>query len=139
VDLQDLRLLAYVDAESCRRAIKWMRNLQEGRHGLAKHVFHGRRGGLREPYHAVMEDQLGALGLVINVHHVVEHVGLDAALFKLRADGYLVFDADVARPSPYLYAHIDVHGNYTFQPPNLPGGRRALRDPDAANDERYFA
>jgi hypothetical protein len=26
-----------------------MRNLREGRHGLAKYVFHGRRGELRAP------------------------------------------------------------------------------------------
>ena len=39
-----------------------MRNLQEGRHDLARHVFHGRRGDLRRAYHDGMEDQLGALG-----------------------------------------------------------------------------
>src|SRR5829696_5051906 len=61
-----LHVLAYVDAESYRRAIKRMRNLQEGRHGMAKYVFHGRRGELREAYHAGMEDQLGALGMVTN-------------------------------------------------------------------------
>jgi hypothetical protein len=32
-----------------RWAIKRMRNLQEGRHGLAKYVVHGRRGELRAP------------------------------------------------------------------------------------------
>jgi len=57
-----LHVLAYVDTESYRRNIKRMRNLQEERHGLAKHVFHGRKGELREAYHAGMEDQLGALG-----------------------------------------------------------------------------
>jgi TnpA family transposase len=85
-----LHVLAYVDAESYRRAIKRMRNLQEGRHGLAKHVFHGRRGELREPYHAGMEDQLGALGLVINCITLWNTVYLDAALDKLCAEGYPV-------------------------------------------------
>ncbi|MGH3821847.1 MAG: DUF4158 domain-containing protein [Pseudonocardiaceae bacterium] len=61
-----LHVLAYVDREPYRRDIKRMRNLQEERHGLAKHVFHGRKGELRAAYHAGMEDQLGALGLVIN-------------------------------------------------------------------------
>jgi hypothetical protein len=55
-----LHVLTYVDREPYRRGIKRMRNLQEERHGLAKHVFHGRKGELREAYHAGMEDQLGA-------------------------------------------------------------------------------
>jgi TnpA family transposase len=126
-----LHVLAYVDAESYRRAIKRMRNLQEGRHGLAKYVFHGRRGELREPYHAGMEDQLGALGLVINCITLWNTVYLDAIIDRLRADGFPVLDADVARLSPYMYAHVNVHGHYTFQPPDL-GGRRPLRDPDTA-------
>jgi hypothetical protein len=112
-----------------------MRNLQEGRHGLGKYVFHGRRGELREPYHAGMEDQLGALGLVINCVTLWNTVYLDAILDELRADGFPVLDVDVARLSPYMYAHINVHGHYTFTAPDLRGGRRPLRDPDAAGEE----
>ena len=130
-----LHVLSYVDRESYRRAIKRMRNLQEGRHGLAKHAFHGRRGELREPYHAGMEDQLGGLGLVINCATLWNTVYLDAILAQLRADGYPVLDADVARLSPYMYAHINVHGHYTFQPPDFGDGRRPLRDPDTAAQE----
>jgi TnpA family transposase len=130
-----LHVLSYVDAESYRRAIKRMRNLQEGRHGLAKYVFHGRRGELREPYHAGMEDQLGALGLVINCITLWNTVYLDAILDRLRGDGFPVLDADVARLSPYMYAHINVHGHYTFTAPELGGARRPLREPDAAAEE----
>jgi TnpA family transposase len=61
-----LHVLSYVDREQYRRDIKRMRNLQEERHRLAKYICHGRRGELREKYHAGMEDQLGALGLVVN-------------------------------------------------------------------------
>jgi TnpA family transposase len=43
-----------------------VRNLQEGRHSLAAAVFHGKKGELYERYHKGMEDQLGALGLVLN-------------------------------------------------------------------------
>lgn len=39
-------------------------NLQEGRHALARTVFHG--GELRQRYSEGMEDQLGDLGLVLN-------------------------------------------------------------------------
>ena len=41
-----LHILSYVDVEPYRRQNKRMRNLQEGRHDLARHLFHGRRGDL---------------------------------------------------------------------------------------------
>lgn len=49
----------------------------------------------------------------------------------LRAEGYPVLEADVARLSPYVRCHINVHGHHSFHLPDLGGGRRALRDPDA--------
>jgi hypothetical protein len=63
-------------------------------------------------------------------------VYLDATLDQLRAQGYPVLDTDVARLHPYWYKHINVHGHYSFQPPE-PGrpARRALRDPDLPDDE----
>ncbi|MGB7981593.1 MAG: Tn3 family transposase [Candidatus Nanopelagicales bacterium] len=132
-----LHVLAFIDAEPYRRGIKRMRNLQEERHGLAKHVFHGRRGELREPYHAGMEDQLGALGLVINAITLWNTVYLDRILARLRADGLPVLDEDVTRLHPYWYKHINVHGHYAFYPPTPGGeiGSRPLRDPDRPDDD----
>ena len=56
-------------------------------------------------------------------------VYLNAALAQLRAAGYPVHDNDVARLSPYMRRHLNVHGHFSFQPP-APGTRRLLRDPD---------
>ena len=128
-------MLAYVAAEPYRREIKGMRNLQEGRHDLARHLFHGRRGELHRAYHDGMEDQLGALGLALNCITLWNTVYLDAALTQLRADGYQVLAGDVARLSPYMRRHISVHGHYSFHLPDLAGARRALRDPDAPDED----
>ncbi|MGX6606583.1 Tn3 family transposase [Micromonosporaceae bacterium Da 78-11] len=130
-----LHVLAYVDLPPYRREIKGMRNLQEGRHDLGRHVFHGRKGELYRAYHDGMEDQLGALGLVLNCITLWNTVYLDISFKQLRASGYPVLDADVARLSPYLRRHINVHGHYSFQLPELGDGRRALRDPDAGDEE----
>ena len=46
-----------------------------------------------------------------------------------------MLDADVARLSPYMRRHINVHGHYSFAPADLAGARRALRDPDAPDDD----
>ena len=131
-----LHVLSYVDDEPYRREIKGMRNLQEGRHALARHVFYGRRGELRRAYQDGMEDQLGALGLVLNCITLWATVYLDHALAALRASGHPVRDADVARLSPYGRRHLNVHGHYSFQLPDLGGGRRPLRDPDTADGEQ---
>jgi len=40
-------------------------NRTEARHDLARAVFHGRRGDLYQAYRSGQEDQLGALGLVV--------------------------------------------------------------------------
>ena len=41
-------------------------NRTESRHSLARDVFHGKRGELRQRYREGQKDQLGALGLVVN-------------------------------------------------------------------------
>lgn len=103
---------------------------------LARHVFHGRRGELHRAYHEGMEDQLGALGLVLNCITLWNTLYPDLALDGLRAQGYPVLDADVARLSPYVRHHIRVHGHYTFTLPDLDGRTyRPLRDPDVGDDE----
>ena len=129
-----LHVLTFVDDESYRRDIKFMRNLQEGRHDLGRSTFHGRRGDLYQAYRDGMEDQLGALGLVLNCITLWNTVYLDAAVEQLRANGYPVRGEDVARLSPYIRRHINVHGHYSFQLPEL-SGRRPLRDPEDNDDE----
>jgi TnpA family transposase len=42
-------------------------NRGEDRHKLARAVFHGRRGELRQRYREGQEDQLSALGVVVNI------------------------------------------------------------------------
>lgn len=40
--------------------------MQESRHKLARDVCHGKRGTIHQAYREEVEDQLGALGLVLN-------------------------------------------------------------------------
>lgn len=95
-----LHVLSYVDDEPYRREIKGMRNLQEGRHELARTMFHGRKGELRHGYRDGMEGQLGALGVILNTITLWNTIYLDHAIGQLRTTGYPVLDADVARLSP---------------------------------------
>lgn len=83
-----LHVLTFVDDPAYRREMKAMRNLQEGRHALARHIFHGREGKLHQAYRDGQEDQLGALGLVLNCVTLWNTVYLDHALTVLREQGY---------------------------------------------------
>jgi Tn3 transposase DDE domain len=82
-----------------------------------------------------MEDQTGALGLVLNALVLFNTRYMDAAVTQLRADGREVRDKDVARLSPFVRHHVNVLGGYSFQLPALPGGLWPLRDKNAADDE----
>ena len=122
-----------------RLALAGIRNLQEGRHSLAAAIFHGKKGELYQRYHKGMEDQLGALGLVLNCVVLWNTFYIDAALGQLRAQGQPVADEDIARLSPFVRHHLNVHGKYSFLLPELPGGLRPLGDSESDDGEEHFA
>jgi TnpA family transposase len=107
-------LLAYLDDEAYRRRILTQLNRGEARHALARKVFHGHGGELRQPYREGQEDQLGALGLVLNAIAVWNTRYMAAALDHLRATEGNVRDEDVERLSPLRHDHINLHGRYFF-------------------------
>jgi TnpA family transposase len=130
-----LHTLTYIDDEAKRRGTLTQLNRGEGRHSVARAVFHGKRGELRQHYREGQEDQLGALGLVLNMIVLWNTIYMEAALDQLRADGYTVKNEDVARLSPLLHEHINMLGRYSFSVPEAvaKGELRPLHDP-ADND-----
>ncbi|MDX6324801.1 MAG: hypothetical protein QOK15_1155 [Nocardioidaceae bacterium] len=131
---KSLHILACVDDLPYRRDTKAIRNLQEGRHSLARKVFHGDKGELYQRYHSGMEDQLGALGLVLNCIVLWNTVYMNAAIQQLSAAGHAVLAEDIARLSPFLRRHLAVLGDYSFMLPELAGNLRELRHPDSPDD-----
>lgn len=97
-------------------------------------IFHGKRGELRQRYRDGQEDQLGSLGLVVNVVVLWNTIYMDAALNQLRAEGYEVKPEDVAHLSPLSFGHINMLGRYAFTLPEIiaRGQLRPLRDPKTA-------
>jgi hypothetical protein len=80
--------------ETYRRDIKGIRNLQEGRHALARKICHGKKGELYHRY-----ERLGEPGrlphLVLNCVVLWTTVYLDAAVRQLKAQGYPVREEDL--------------------------------------------
>ena len=100
-------------------------------------VFHGKRGELRQRYREGQEDQLSAVGLVVNVIVLWNTVYMDAALNQLRTGGFDVRDDDISRLSPLGFDHINMLGRYAFTLPDTVarGELRPLRDPTLAVDD----
>ena len=130
-----LRLLALADPidDSYQRRQNRQLTIQESRHRLARKICHGNRGQIHQPYREGQEDQLAALGLVLNAVVLWNTRYLDAIVEQLRQDGQPVRDEDAARLSPLGHAHLNCLGRYAFTR-NSPSGLRPLRDPSAPAD-----
>jgi TnpA family transposase len=126
-----LHCLNFIDDETQRRSTLTQLNRGEGRHSLARIVFHGKRGELRQRYREGQEDQLGSVGLVINMIVLWNTIYIEAALNQLRKEGYAVRDEDAAKLSPLVHEHLNVLGRYSFSMPEAvaKGELRPLRNP----------
>lgn len=92
---------------------------------------------MRQRYRKGQEDQLGALGLVVNVIVLKNTIYIDAARNQLRAEGLLVREEDEARLSPLGFDYINMLGRYAFTLPDTVarGELRPLREPTSTGDE----
>jgi len=135
--VKTIYLLRFIDDETYRRRILVQLNRGEGRHQLARTVFHGKRGELRQRYREGQEDQLGALGLIVNVIVLWNTIYMNAILYQLRAEGHEVRDEDMARLSPLGFDHINMLGRYAFILPDAvaQGKLRPLRDPTIPDND----
>ncbi len=89
-------------------------NRQEARHRLARRLFHGHRGQLRQGYREGQEDQLGALGLILNILVLWTTRYLEAALDQLDRSGHPIDTTEVERLSPLKFRNVNLHGRYSF-------------------------
>jgi TnpA family transposase len=132
-----LYLLSYVDDETYRRRILTQLNRGESRHGVARAIFHGQRGEVRQRYREGQEDQLGALGLVVNAVVLWNTLYMDAALAHLRRRGVELKPEDVARLSPLGHENINFLGRYSFALAEsvARGELRPLHDPEETGSQ----
>jgi len=132
-----LYLLSYLDDETYRRRILTQLNRGESRHGVARAIFHGQRGEVRQRYREGQEDQLGALGLVVNVVVLWTTLYMDAALAHLRRQGVETKPEDVARLSPLGHENINFLGRYSFALSEsvARGELRPLHDPEETGSQ----
>jgi hypothetical protein len=133
---KSLYMLSYIDDEAYRRRILIQLNKGESRHSLARKVFFGQKGELRQRYREGQEEQLNALGLVVNAIILWNTVYMDRALADIRQRGMTVLPEDVARLSPIGHEHVNVYGKYSFTlaEPIQQGDFHPLREVDEDED-----
>ena len=107
-----IHLLDYCNDPIYRRAILGQINRGEGRHELARRVCHGNKGELPQPYQRGQEEQIGALGLVVNCIVLYNTIYTQRALDQLTAAGYEIQREDIRRLSPLGHEHISLTGRY---------------------------
>ena len=91
-----LHTLRLVGEPGYCRQVKTQASLQEGRHTLARKIFRGRAIQLCQDCHDAMENQVGALGMVLSA---------------------LVARAGRRSPLPFVRHHVNVLGRDSFQFP----------------------
>jgi len=70
-----------------------------------------------QAYRSGQEDQLGALGLVVNAIALFNTRYMDRAIGHVRDGDRAVDDHDLERLSPLVRQHIELHGRYSFSLP----------------------
>ncbi|MEV7525848.1 Tn3 family transposase [Streptomyces sp. NPDC091371] len=120
-------LLRLFDNPDFRRQIESQSALHEARQRLAKRICHAVDGPYPE-YLPGLEEQLGALGLVLNAVALFNTIYIQMIVDKLRAQGHTVLDTDIAQLSPLLHAHINMYGRFHFELHT--GSTRTIPDPE---------
>ena len=96
-------------------------NLHESRNGLARRIRHGQHGQRRERYREGMEDQLGALGLVLNATVLWNTIYMDKARDQRQADGRAIPDQILESLTPLIFEHLNFSGRYRSTVPSSTG------------------
>ncbi|MEO8898393.1 MAG: Tn3 family transposase [Candidatus Dormibacter sp.] len=99
----------------------------ESRNSLARDIFHGGRGHIRQYSPAGQENQLGALGLMVNIIVPWQTVYIQAGLDHLVANRDHPTPADVAGLSPLGHPTIHLQGRYQTTSRAPVGRPRPLR------------
>lgn len=107
-------MLHYLRDEAYRRRILTQLNHTEQRHKLARRLAYGNRGELKQAYREGQEEQLGALGLLLNLVVYWNTVYLDRALDDLLQHGSQINAEAISRITPLSYDHIRILGRYSF-------------------------
>lgn len=113
-----MHLLRYYSDEDYCRQILVQLNRGESRHQLCRTICYGQKGKVYKKYQTGQEKMMGSLGLVTNIVIYWNTIYINAAIERLRNDGYPINEDDIKHLSPLIHEHINFVGKYNFHSPN---------------------
>ncbi len=127
-------MLRYLRVEDYRRKINRQLSKGESLHALRRFIFFVHEGQLRRRRPEDQANQASCLSLVTNAIITWNTVYFAAAIERLRAEGQLSVDEDLAHLSPTVHEHVNPYGKYRFVLDEELTRRdlRPLRQPDAS-------
>lgn len=106
--------LNYISSEELRRKIQKGLNKGEAMNGLARAIFLGKQGELRERTMQSQLQKLSALNLIINAINIWNTLYLEKAInYKESIGEYIDYNL-IPHISPLGWEHINMLGEYTF-------------------------
>jgi TnpA family transposase len=108
-------ILRFLESEDYRRRILGQLNKGEALHGLREFLLFANKGTLRKKQEEELRNQAGCLNLVTNAVVTWNTVYMAAVIERLRAEGKIVSEEDIARLSPARYEHINPYGKHRFE------------------------
>ena len=107
-------LLRYAESEELRRRIGRQLNKGEELHALRRFLFFANEGHIRKRQPEEQTEQALCLNLLTDAVILWNTVRYGQILDELRAEGYPVYDEDLAHLSPTRYGHVNPYGRYRF-------------------------
>ncbi|MFD3563559.1 Tn3 family transposase [Streptomyces sp. NPDC058686] len=128
-------ILDLIDNPDYRRQTETQSSRHTQRHTLAAKIYHGTEDRIHR-YQTGMEEQLGALGLIVNMVVLFNTAYIDLFLQKKASHLRPVPDEVIQHLSPFLYRHIHMKGRYAFEMPELSDtSMRTVEDLDDGLDD----
>jgi TnpA family transposase len=126
--LKSLYLLRYIHDVELRGRVQLQLNRGERRHQLARRLFFANQGAFQIGDYEEIMSKATCLSLLSNAVVVWNTVQMTRIIAQLRAGGENITDEELARISPFAFAHVIPNGTY-FVRQAAPDPRRAHPGP----------
>ena len=108
-------ILDYISSEELRRKIQKGLNKGEAMNGLARAIFFGKQGELRERTIQNQLQRASALNLIINAINIWNSLYLQKAVDYRKSTDETFNEELLAHVSPLGWEHINMLGEYNFK------------------------
>ena len=126
--VKTIYVLRYLHEEDLRRGVQLQLNRGENRHALARWLFFARQGEFAGGDYEEIMNKASCLSLLSNAVLVWNTGQIARVVERLRAGGLAVDDADLARVSPLLHAHVIPSGTYFHRRPAATAGTPTAKE-----------